>query len=253
MTARAANESRPDVGDVLVGEAVDDPNELDYYGSRRQEILTIFAEHARGWMPFLAQRFGQLFAEDVTADARRIEDALISEIPYIGGDENPMTRHLIRCTTTLALYKAMKARGKTAEETGEILYRAVAESVKRLPQQPMTDESLAAHMARQRQEAQKSQQRRWPGDWVWEFVEGDGATFDYGYDFTECGAQKFFRAHDAEEVLPLYCYLDFVTYRTPGWGFSRTMTLAEGCPKCDFRFKRGGATGHAWPPPFLRK
>ncbi len=54
-----------------------------------------------------------------------------------------------------------------------------------------------------------------------------------------------------DEFLPFYCFLDFVTYRTPGWGFIRVMTLAEGCEKCDFRFKRGGKTGRAWPPPFL--
>jgi len=33
-----------------------------------------------------------------------------------------MTRHLIRSTTSLAFYEAMKARGKTAEETGKIVY-----------------------------------------------------------------------------------------------------------------------------------
>lgn len=221
------------------------------YESRRRDILAMFDEHARSWIPFLTERFGSAFAEDVTADARRIEASLIPEIPYIGGDENPMTRHMIRCTTTLALWEAMRARGKTAAQTGEILYRAVAASVKRLPQQPMSDEEGTAHMERQRREARKSQERRWPGDWVWEFVEGDGATFDYGYDFTECGTQKWFHARGADEILPFYCYLDFVTYRTPGWGFARTMTLAEGHPKCDFRFKRGGATEHTWPPPFL--
>lgn len=230
---------------------MNDRTGCDYYESRRQDILAVFDEHARAWMPFLPARFGAAFAEDVTADARRFEELLIPDIPYIGGDENPMTRHMIRCTSTLALYKAMKTRGNAAEEIREILYRAVVESVRSLPVRPMTDDALAHHMDRQRHEARQSQERRWPGDWVWEFVEGDGVSFDYGYDFTECGTQKFFCAHGAEEVLPFYCYLDFVTYRTLGWGFSRAMTLAEGHPKCDFRFKRGGATERAWPPPFL--
>lgn len=30
-----------------------------------------------------------------------------------------------------------------------------------------------------------------------------------------------------------------------GWGLMRTMTLAEGAPKCNFRFKRGGNTNVA--------
>ena len=225
----------------------------DYYLSRRQDILALFDEHACGWMPFLAARCGEDFASAVNAEARRIEEALIPHIPYIGGDDNPMTRHMIRCTTTLCLYKAMKARGRTAEEVGRILYDAVAESVKRLPPQPMTDEALALAKQQGREEARRSQERHWSADWVREFAEGDGVDFDYGYDFTECGSQKLYRAHDAEEMLPYFCYLDFVTYRTPGWGFFRTMTLAEGHPKCDFRFRRGGTTERGWPPPFLRK
>ena len=159
-----------------------------------------------------------------------------------------MTRHLIRSTTSLAFYKAMEARGKTAEETGKIIYDAVVESVSHLPPlPPMSPKNLE----RKKEQARESQERRYPGGWVWEFVEGDGVEFNYGYDFTECGTQKLYHAQGADEFLPFYCFLDFVTYRTPGWGFARTMILAEGYEKCDFRFKRGGKTERGWPPPFL--
>lgn len=161
-----------------------------------------------------------------------------------------MTRHLIRSTTSLALYKAMKARGKTAEETGKIIYDAVVERVRHLPPSArLSPEDLA----RKREQARKSWQRRYPSDWVWDFVEGDGVEFDYGYDFFECGTQKLYHAHGADEFLPFYCFLDFVTYRTPGWGFRRTITLAEGHEKCDFRFTEGGNTDRDWPPPFLKE
>jgi hypothetical protein len=32
----------------------------------------------------------------------------------------------------------------------------------------------------------------------------------------------------------------------------RTMTLAEGAAKCDFRYKRGREVTQGWPPDFLR-
>jgi hypothetical protein len=201
-------------------------------------------------MPFLAGRFGPIFAEKVTQDARELLEDLIPELPYIGGDENPMTRHIIRSSTGLALYKAMTARGKPAKETGEVVYDAVVESVRHLPpNQPLTEEELTGR----KEQADRSQARRYPGDWVWEFVQGDGVEFEYGYDFYECGTQKLYDVHGADEFLPFFCYLDFVTYRTPGWSFSRTMTLAEGCVKCNFRFKRGGETKKGWPPTFLQE
>ena len=223
-------------------------HDRDYYTSRKSNILAVFDDHAKALKPLLASRYGDAFADIVLRQARERHEALIPDIPYIGGDENPMTRHLIRSTTSLALYLAMKAHGKTAQESGKIIYDAVVERVRHLPP---SDSPGPEEMAKKKEEARQSQARRYPGDWVWEFVEGDGVEFDYGYDFTECGTQKLYHAEGADEFLPFYCFLDLITYRTPGWSFARTMTLAEGYARCDFRFKRGGKTEQAWPPPFV--
>jgi hypothetical protein len=85
---------------------------------------------------------------------------------------------------------------------------------------------------------------------VYEFVVGDGEEFDYGYDFLECAAQKFYHAQDADKFTPFYCFLD---YPKSKMGLSRTMTLAEGHAKCNHRFKEGRKTEFGWPPPFLKK
>ncbi len=163
-----------------------------------------------------------------------------------------MTRHLVRSTTSLVLYRVMKSHGKTAEETGELIYSAVVASMSQMPAVPGPDFNKA-YIIEEKERAWKSQERRYSEDWVWELIEGNGVEFDYGLDFFECAAQKLYHAHDADEFLPYYCYLDFATYRTTGWGFSRTKTLAEGYERCDFRFKKGGKTEKGWPPPFLKR
>jgi hypothetical protein len=43
------------------------------------------------------------------------------------------------------------------------------------------------------------------------------------------------------------CAIDKTVSEMMGWGLSRTMTLAEGFEKCDFRFKKGGKTQVALP------
>ncbi len=226
----------------------------EYYASRKSEILALFDDHAQAWKPFIISRYGDDFADTILKEAREQHEKLIPEIPYIGGDENPMTRHLIRSTTSLALYKAMKARGKTAEETGKIIYDAVVERANHLKPSPL---KMTLDDARKRREqAKRSQERRYPGDWVREYIEGDGVEFDYGYDFLECGTQKFYHAQGADEFLPFFCFLDFPINKAYGkglWGFARTMTLAEGLEKCNFRFKKGGKTDQDWPPLFLKK
>jgi len=92
-----------------------------------------FDTHAETRRPCLNDFYGDEFANAVLRETRQQYEALIPEIPYIGGDENPMTRHLVRSTTSLVLYKVMKAWCKTAEEVGKLVYDAVVASVSRMP------------------------------------------------------------------------------------------------------------------------
>ena len=86
----------------------------EYYISRQSEILALFGDFAESWRPFILSRYGADFTETILREARTRLEALIPETPYIGGDENSMTRHLVRSALNLALYQAMQARGKTA-------------------------------------------------------------------------------------------------------------------------------------------
>lgn len=219
------------------------------YLARMPELRTLFDTHARAWRPFLAHDYGAAWAATIIEEARAHHEALIPALPDVGGDQNPLIRHLFRSTTSLALFKAMDAWCKRPDQVGKVIYDAVVESVRgMLPTPPLTP----AELDERRAQAAWSQQRRYPGDWVWALVEGDGVSFDYGYDFFECATCKLYHAHGAGAFLPFYCYLDFVTERTPGWGFSRTTTLAEGGDRCAFRYQEGGQTQTGWPPPFLR-
>jgi len=225
-----------------------------YYSSRMSEILALFDDHAHAWKPLIIKHYGDKIADAIVKEAREQLKGLIPELPYIGGDDKPMTHHLMRSTTSLALYKAMKTRAKTAEETGKIIYDAVVERASNLWPRPL--KTTPDDVRRMKNQARRSQERRYTGDWVREYVEGDGVQFDYGYDFFECGIQKIYHAHDADEFLPYFCFLDFPINKAYGkglWGFTRTMTLVEGHEKCNFRFKQGGKTEQEWPPPFLRK
>lgn len=227
----------------------------NYYVLRKLEILEGFDEAAQRWRVVLSHRHGDGFAETVLHEARERFEALIPAIPYIGGDENHLTGSLIRSVRCLAFYQAMKARGRPAEETGKVLYDAIkAHPDDFIPQIPPSQRlSRDELMRRRRERAERSQEQRYAWDWVYEFVEGDDETFDYGYDFVACATEKLYRAQRAEEFLPFYCFLDFPMCELGGLGLSRTMTLGEGHERCDFRFKEGGKAELTWPPPFLKR
>jgi hypothetical protein len=108
-------------------------------------------------------------------------------------------------------------------------------------------------MRRLEKAARRSQARRYPGDWVFEVVHGDGESFDFGVDMTECGIVKFFHSQGADEVVPYLCELDYIGAETMGVGLQRTKTLAWGCDRCDFRMTKDATTTAQWPPRFVER
>ena len=90
--------------------------------------------------------------------------------------------------------------------------------------------------------AEESQKREFSGGYVFTFVEGEGEEFDYGLDFTECATCKFYDVQGESDFTPLSCAADYLKSKAFGWGLTRTMTLAEGYEKCDFRHKKGDTT-----------
>ena len=225
-----------------------------YYLSRKSELVECFEKESKRWWPILSEHYGEKLAENIILDAKQRLEDLIHDVPYIGGEKNHLTSSLIGSAECLALYTAMKARGKTAVEAGKVLYEAI---VKRygdpVPEIPSSQKLSEEELMRLRKDrAERSQRREFEQDFVYEFVEGDGDTFDYGYNFIECATQKFYATQGADEFLPFYCFLDFPKSRLYGLGLFRTGTLAEGCEVCDFRFKASRDCEEEWPPPFMK-
>ena len=163
-------------------------------------------------------------------------------------------------STTWLCIRCSSPLGQTVEQAGRIIY----ETFETMADHPAWMLRLVgglkygeAYVERLRTAAVASQQRRYPGDWVSTFVEGDGETFDYGLDISECGICKFYHAQGAGELAPYMCLSDYVVSRAFDRGLVRYKTIAEGAEVCDFRYKQGGETfvyplRDGWPPDFLQ-
>ncbi len=101
--------------------------------------------------------------------------------------------------------------------------------------------------------ARRSQERRYPGDWVLEVVPSDGQDFDLGVDVTECGIVKCLHAQNADELTPYLCEWDYIMSEVLGNRLQRTKTLSWGCDRCDFRNSKHGHTTSSWPPRFVER
>jgi hypothetical protein len=230
------------------------PIDKKYYINRKPELLKQFEKEMKYWSPIVFSRYGEIQGYKILVQTRQEFEKLIPEIPYIGGDENVFTKNFVESVMYLALYRTMRSADFTVEETGRILYEAGLVKYRRPvvipPKEKLTPRKV---MERRQKTAALSQERRYPADYVYTFVPGAGKKFDYGFDFTECATQKLYKAHGAEELLPYYCYLDFVSAKVRGFKFTRTQNLYAGHSRCNHRFKVGGVTKAPWPPPFLKR
>lgn len=220
----------------------------DYYTSRKSQLLKDFdrsVERTKG----ILSRYGGDLTDTMIREARQEYEALIPQLPYVGGKQ-PFTQFIIATGWYLTIYRVLKAHGKTIEEIGKIIYEvteAFLNAYPRFLRRLLGGMGFSRiYLRGLRKRAAESQKRRYPGDWVYTFVDG-GKGFDYGVDYTECGVVKFLDEQGASELAPYVCPVDILYSQALGWGLVRTMTLAEGYDKCDFRFKKGGETRVAIP------
>jgi hypothetical protein len=218
----------------------------EYYAARQQQMLDAFGRNVQGFGEALAQRLGEDGTAGALADARVEYERIVPEIPYIGGDENPLTSNLVACAELLALYRSLAKRGMSARDVGRLVYEVADANLSGGPASiRMGEKAFARFCEDRRRGALMSQRREYPGDWLYTTRDADGDS-DFSIDYTECAIEKFFRTQGAAELTPYLCLLDFPSSRAMGSGLQRLHTIADGDGVCDFRFKRGRPVTQGW-------
>ena len=217
-----------------------------YYTSRKPKLLKSFDKTAGLVRDHVVSRYGPDFARTLYRETRQEYEALIPQIPHVRGVRGgALNSFLLITAQELAVYRAMKKHGKTAAEAWEICHYAIRLTMEKFPK--IKGWLFARIMfsgivkKRIRKMAEKGEQPRF-GDFEVRYIIGDGEDFNFGVDYVACGNYKFIQNQGAEEFAPYVCMSDIALGDAMGWGLIRTETLADGCPRCDFRFKKGGET-----------
>jgi hypothetical protein len=221
-----------------------DQESINYYSGLKATLLDQFDMMMPGVRHLFRSYFTEQMIDTIMIQARNEYETLIVELPYIGGRENYMTQILIQSAVDLAVYRVLKSHGIQIEDIGNLIYEKLVAFLYMSPKGFLRlwgrFTFTQIYLSWIKLAALKSQERHHPGDWVYTFVDGDGETFDYGMDFTECAIRKFFHVQCADELTPYMCAVDYATSEAYGQGMMRTQTLAEGGEKCDFRYKWEG-------------
>jgi pimeloyl-ACP methyl ester carboxylesterase len=216
----------------------------NWYLQHRTRIMLEIRLAFRHDRRLLVGTYGKDAGEVIARQTMRRFEALLPEVPYIGGHENPNTQTLYMTAYMLALYQSLRMHGESVESAARLLYQGASRFMGSFPLRlllrwqgrRMFDQAV---IEQRRRRAIASQERRYPDDWVSEFVEGDGHRIEHGLDYRECGIVKYLKREGAPELAPYLCWLDYPGYAAMGVKLTRTQTIAQGGQTCDFRFSRG--------------
>lgn len=226
------------------------PAAAGFYAENKAKFLADFKGVCAGAEKWLAARVAGPVAKATSDDALRRFEILLPGLPDLGGRANRNQPFVTMAGWLTALYQAMREKGLAAKDAGRLLYDLYAADWAAIP--PQKAQAMGAALfspvsqAALKAWAEASQKRLLPGDWVGRFVPGDGNTFDLGYDYTECGAVKYFKSQGVADVAPYFCLNDFLASRAQGTGLARQYTIAQGDALCDFRYKQGRAVTQDW-------
>jgi hypothetical protein len=218
--------------------------------NRQKKLLADYDRMARAVRLRLLEHYPAKLVWGAIADTRQEFLALIPKIPYLG-EKHVWQYNLDASAMSLALYRTLKKREFTLNEVAHMtcrIFDAYLNSFPGLLRQAYSWYYFSPlYQNHLRHSAAASQLRKYPEDWVFTYVKGDGFTFDTGVDITECAILKFSAAQGAEEIVPHLCKLDHAMGKYLGLGLTRQGTLVEGATVCDCRWKRGAETP-SWTP-----
>ena len=227
---------------------------LNKLPAREARLLRNYDRAARAATPFLVDRYGEGSAAAFVSEGRSELIDLFPRVPYLKGHTPALNVFMGYGALEIAFYKAMKKRGYEPGEAWEVCHHAIAERLKAVPRfvRWLLLKLMYSRWVRKRAARIALLTQKNPiGSFAFNYVEGDGGdadgdadakNFDWGVDYTGCSILKMARDEGVPEFAPYICLSDIALSDALGWGLIRTETLAQGFDRCDFRFKKGGAT-----------
>ncbi len=175
--------------------------------------------------------------KNVRKDIKKCYKEIVLRAKDIGGSKNNLLSSYLLAAYFIAMNRVDKL---TLEENIDIMEQGMRKSKIIKTFMGNSDGYFSEKkMAFRREWSTKTHERKFENNWVVDVVEKSD-DFEFGLDYTECGVCKLCRDENCFEYAKYLCRLDYMLVEIMGLGLRRTMTLADGDDKCDFRFLKTG-------------
>lgn len=210
---------------------------MHYSVHKKARLLKNFDKTATLIRGYVVSRYGKDLADILFRKTRQNYERLIPQMPQV--ESFPALNAFLKIATLeLAVFRALKEQGKRAPEAWELCHEALRARTEAMPKlfKKLIGWYLFTGLVKNR--ARKISGRDLGGFTI-EYVEEEGA---WGVNYRRCAIYDFLKEQNAEDFSPYACLSDMALSDAMGWGLKRTETLADGCDKCDFRFRKGAPT-----------
>ena len=165
----------------------------DYYIKRKPKLMKDFSKHIKVARDILKRKFSEGKINELFDEMKAEYDKLIPEIPYIGGSKNAFTILLVSGISSLAMFYVLEREGFNLRDIGEFYYefRDINNTIRKrrlekIGKDPAQYPFESAYIDFAKKLCETSKLRNYPEDWVADYIEGDGKTFEWGFNFHEC-------------------------------------------------------------------
>lgn len=211
---------------------------MNYYVHKKTRLLKNFDKTANLIRGYVVSRYGKELAESLFQKTRQNYEQLIPHMPHV--DSFPALNSFLKIATLeLSVFRALKEQGKSAPEAWEICHEALKARTEAMPKllKKLIGWYLFTGFVKNRA---REISGRDLGGFTIEYVEEEEG--NWGVNYRRCAIYDFLKEQNAEDFSPYVCLSDMALSDAMGWGLKRTETLADGCDKCDFRFRKGAQT-----------
>jgi len=212
----------------------------NYWVNKKKYCMTFFSRAIFNGKKAVFARYGQDKGLEILDRVKYEFVNLLPEVPYVG-EIDIMKRQMLLTVIFVGFYKVLKEE----ERIGDIwilcndFNKETLVSMPAFARKLLKKSTFSKKMKNQFRILAESHQKKNLAD-QWDFIEGDGKTFDYGMNIRKCGKVIFMKNLGIEEFAPYVCLIDKNFANCCNYGLVRTQVIAEGAEYCDFRLSKEG-------------
>lgn len=212
----------------------------NYFADQQTYCGSFFDRAIRNGKKAVYARYGQARGEELLKEARKEYEDLLPRVPYVG-EIDLLKRQMLLTVIFTAFYRLLKDQ-ESLDDIWTLCESFNRETLMGMPGlvRWLLKKSTFGKKMRSEFEKQASEHKQRNLADQWDFVKGDGKSFDYGMNMTRCAKVIFLQDIGAGEFAPYVCLIDKNFARCCSYGLKRTQVLAEGAPYCDFRLSKNG-------------